>query len=238
MIDQALIFAAGFAKRMRPLTDHLPKPLVTIGDKALLTHIIDHLNAVGVTKIVVNGHHKIDVLRDYMTKIQSDYPHITFILSEEDEILETGGGAIKAMVHFDQTKPLYMVNGDAFWVDAQHEKTLEVLESRLLTSQDDMVLLLQSTDQKDGDYTIINNRAVRTKTKDGTHMFAGVRALHPRILDTYSIENFSFLKIMDDVEAYDRLGGLDHQGQWYHISTPKDLDDANAVLFPQAINHG
>jgi MurNAc alpha-1-phosphate uridylyltransferase len=238
MIDQAFILAAGFAKRMRPLTDALPKPLVMLGDKPILTHTIDKLVALGVKKIVVNGHHHIQKLYDYMPTINATYPDIEFILSAEDELLETGGGAVAALTYLDQTKPFFMINGDAFWVDNPHEDTLDALANAHLSSNNDMTLLLQSiksmplTDAK-GDYSLKNGQAMRSLNKSGTHMFTGVRVLHPGVLDGYAATPYSFLDNMDDTENKGKLGGFDHKGAWYHISTPQDLADVNTALFPK-----
>lgn len=239
-IEQAFILAAGFAKRMRPLTDHLPKPLVLLGGRPVLSHIIDELVAVGVNRIVVNGHHCIEKMRKYMPHIQAEHPNIDFILSEEDDILETGGGTVLALNYLDKNKPFYMINGDAYWVSAQNENTLEALQNEWHTSDTDMVLLLQSTDKmafgkRVGDYIIDSHgKAIRSMNQTGTHMFMGLRILHPRVLEEHKVENFSFLRVMDAVEKNNRLGGYDHKGDWYHISTPEDLENANNTLFKKA----
>jgi MurNAc alpha-1-phosphate uridylyltransferase len=223
-ITQALIFAAGHATRMRPLTDHLPKPLLEVAGKPLLTHIIEHLITEGVTKIVVNGHHAIEPLKAYMAKIRSDYPQREFILSEETELLETGGGAVQAMQYFDPSKPLYMINGDAFWINRAGGRTLQDLAAAWSPTDHDMILLLHPSDDI-GDYDIHEGRAIRSHRKDGAFGFAGVRICMPAVLAGRKPERFSFLEIMDGCESQGRLGGLVHQGQWYHLSTPDDLND-------------
>lgn len=233
MIYQAFILAAGFATRMRPLTDNLPKPLVVLGNKPLLAHIIERLIEVGVTRIVINGFHRIEKLQDYLPIIQKTYPDVTFILSVENEILETGGGAVQALQHLDTQKPFYMINGDAYWIG---DHTLQNLSDIFLNSKNDMTLLLQavssmpSSDAK-GDYNIIDDQAVRDLNKNGTHMFTGIRALHPHVLNDYKQTKFSFLENMDAAEVKNKLGALNHKGDWYHISTPKDLDDTHKILF-------
>ncbi|PCI00932.1 MAG: nucleotidyl transferase [Alphaproteobacteria bacterium] len=237
MIDQAFILAAGFATRMRPLTDNLPKPLIVLGGKPLLTHIIDRLVDVGVKKIVINGFHKVEKLYDYLSLIQHTYPDIEFILSIEDEILETGGGAVQALGYLDNKKPFYMINGDAYWVGGN---TLRDLSTAFEESENDMALLLQSvdsmpTENSQGDYNIVNGQAIRDLNKNGTHMFTGIRALHPRVLDGYKATKFSFLENMDATQEQNKLGGLCHDGDWYHISTPNDLDETHQSLFSKAV---
>ncbi len=147
-ITQAMIFAAGHATRMRPLTDNLPKPLLQVNGQPLLTHIIDHLIVEGVTKIIINGFHAINHLHDYMNDIRIQYPDVEFILSEETDLLETGGGAVKALPHIDMNTPLYMINGDAYWVHSSGGQTLDQLHNAW---NDEMgcLLLLQSTQSMD-----------------------------------------------------------------------------------------
>jgi len=230
-ITQALIFAAGHATRMRPLTDNLPKPLLEVAGKPLLTHIIEHLMIEGVTKIVINGHHAIEPLKAYMTIIQEAYPQCDFILSEEEDLLETGGGAVKAMQYLDSSQPLYMINGDAFWVNREAGRTLQDIAEAWSPEENDMILLLHPSADM-GDYNIDQGKAVRSLNKTGSYGFAGVRICMPYILEGRKPERFSFLEIMDACEEKGRLGAIAHQGQWYHISTPHDLD--NPILTRQA----
>ena len=238
-VHQALIMAAGEAKRMRPLTDNLPKPLLKVGGKPLLTHIIDQLVDVGVTLIVINGYHAIHPLKHYIPDIRKQYPDCEFILSEETILLETGGGAVQALHYLDADKPFYMINGDAYWVNPHNGKSLENLSNQWNTKTHDLLLLLQSCASMNltgavGDYQIVDGQAVRSKSQDGSYMFTGVRICNPKILEQYKAERFSFLEIMDAVENKNRLGGLEHNGQWYHISTPADLEEVNRELFGMA----
>lgn len=239
MIKQALIMAAGQAQRMRPLTDNTPKPLLAVGGTPLLTHIIDHLVYVGVDKIIINAWHAIEALKAYMKTIQSTYPEIEFILSEETELLETGGGAVQALQYLDRDAPFYMINGDAYWMNAPYQNTLETLAVKQAETKADLILLLQPIDSMTltgavGDYDLNGHKATRALDKNGNHMFTGVRIAHPRILSGYKAEHFSFLTIMDAMDAECSLYGMAHEGEWYHISTPADLDSVNACLLGKA----
>jgi len=87
-IRTAMVLAAGLGKRMRPLTDTLPKPLVEVAGRSLIDRVFDRLIAAGVTRIVVNLHHHRAILEAHIAK-RSD---AEFALSPEAELLETGGG--------------------------------------------------------------------------------------------------------------------------------------------------
>jgi len=224
-ISQAIIFAAGHATRMRPLTDNLPKPLLVVRGLPLLTHIIDHLIQEGVTKIIINGYHAIDKMHDYMTDIRTSYPDIDFVLSVENALLDTGGGAVYALDHIDINQPIYMINGDAFWENAPNQTTLNALKQTWSTDMDCLLLLEKDVDHN---YNLKNNHAIRTSDNDGNYGFTGIRIFNPKLLKNYDEIKFSFLKIMDDCEGKKTLYGLEHQGKWYHISTPEDLNMVNA----------
>ncbi len=88
-----MVLAAGFGKRMQPLTLTTPKPLLKVGGRAMLDLAIDHLKAAGITRVVVNAHYLADQVAAHCAGITDS----TILLSREDEILETGGGVKKAL---------------------------------------------------------------------------------------------------------------------------------------------
>ena len=96
MIDRAMVLAAGLGKRMRPLTDTLPKPLVPVAGKALIDHVLDKLADAGVTQAVVNVHHRADQIEAHVKGRAR--PRIV-ISDERGELLDTGGGIVKALPH-------------------------------------------------------------------------------------------------------------------------------------------
>ena len=93
MIKRAIILAAGLGKRMLPLTNELPKPMVKIKGKPIIKHLIDLLDQIGIEKICVNVHYKSELLSDYLQSIKNKK---ILISDETDELLDTGGGIKKA----------------------------------------------------------------------------------------------------------------------------------------------
>ena len=221
MISQAIILCAGLGKRMMPLTSDRPKPLVTVNETPILTHILNHLSAAGVTDIVINGHAHLPVLQSYLR----NHPDIR--LSAENDILDTGGGIQTAIPLLPRPDaPCYVINGDAFW---QETDTLNQLQAQWDATKMDLLLLLQSVTRMTlttpvGDYAIQSDgKAQRRPERDGTHMFTGIRILNPQIMTRAAQTRFSFLDIMDEYEAKGRLYGFDNPGFWHHLSTPEDV---------------
>ncbi len=107
-----MIFAAGRGSRLRPLTDTLPKCLVEIGGKPMLEHVVERLKAVGVTSVVIN----VSYLKEQVVNLikEKDNFGIEVIISEEEELLETGGGLKKAAGHFEDVPEFFVYNADIF----------------------------------------------------------------------------------------------------------------------------
>ena len=86
---KAMVLAAGLGVRMRPLTDHMPKPLVPVAGKPLLDHVLDRLSAQGVERVVVNVHYLADLIERHVASRKT--PQIV-ISDERAKLLNTGGG--------------------------------------------------------------------------------------------------------------------------------------------------
>ena len=110
---KAMVLAAGLGLRMRPLTDHMPKPLVQVAGRALLDHVLDKLGDAGVTEAVVNVHY----LPDQIIQHVASRTHPRVIISDErDQVLGTGGGVVKALPLLGPD-PFFHVNSDTMWID-------------------------------------------------------------------------------------------------------------------------
>ena len=108
---QAMIFAAGLGTRLKPLTDRIPKALVSVGGEPLLKRVIFQLKDAGFTRIVVNVHHFSQQIIDYL-RTHDNFGMDIRISDESEKLLETGGGIKKAWPHFDQTEPILIHNVD------------------------------------------------------------------------------------------------------------------------------
>ena len=224
---EAFILAAGKGTRLRPHTDHMPKPMVPVGGESIIRRSIKKLAQAGVHKIIINLHHLSAVLRDHLYDISN--PEIIF--SEEAELLETAGGIKSALQHFSGA--FFIINGDALWEDGPLP-ALTRLGGAWDDSRMDILLLLHPVSSMrltggSGDYNIdANGLARRAAGKDGAYMFAGIRIAHPRIFKDAPDGAFSFLSLMDEAERKGRLYAIIHDGEWHHISTPSDLTAVNA----------
>src|SRR5690554_3270608 len=108
---KAMIFAAGLGTRLKPLTDNIPKALVTIGGKPLLQHTIEKLKQSGFDEIIINIHHFADQIIEFVLSKNSFNIKIEFS-DEKNKLLDTGGGIKKASNFFNDNKPFLIHNVD------------------------------------------------------------------------------------------------------------------------------
>jgi N-acetyl-alpha-D-muramate 1-phosphate uridylyltransferase len=108
---KAMIFAAGRGTRLRPLTNNIPKALVEVGGRTMLEIVADKLVNRGVNTLVINIHHHSDLSRAFIEKL--NYPGTKIIISDEStELLDTGGGLLKAREWLAGDQPFFVYNVD------------------------------------------------------------------------------------------------------------------------------
>ena len=230
-IERAMVLAAGLGKRMRPLTDDRPKPLVELAGRTLLDRALDRLVAVGVTRIVVNSHYRAEMIAAHLDG-RND-----IVLSPEEVLLETGGGVKAALAHLGGD-PFFVVNSDAVWRDGP-TPTLERLATHWRDASMDALLLLVPTRAIRGatigalgDYHLEPDGRARRRVKGeiAPFLFGGIQILHPRLFDAAPEGPFSLNLLYDRAEATGRLHGMRHDGDWYHVGTPGELAMTEAEL--------
>lgn len=229
----AMVLAAGLGLRMRPITDHTPKPLVAVGGRTMLDRALDHLAAVGVAQAVVNVHHLAARIRDHLTA-RTDGPQ-TVISDETDAVLETGGGVAKALPLLGSA-PFYVCNADIIWTDGPRPALRRLAEAFDPLSMD-ACLLLTPRDLAhgyDGPGDFLLDDAGRPVSRDdrptAPFVFAGVQILTPGVFAGTPAGAWSLRIVYDRLLKAGRLGALVHDGQWFHVGTPQAIAPTAAVL--------
>ncbi len=240
MPRRAMVLAAGFGKRLRPITEETPKPLVPINGRSMLDTILDRLEAAGVEEVVVNLHHLGHKIEEHLADRQS--PQIVF--SPEPDILETGGGVRHALPTLGK-EPFFAINGDVCWLDGR-TPVLRRLAAAWDPAKMDALLLLHPSvyahgyEGKTGDYMMDAGGKLRRRVAPeiAPFIYAGILILHPKLFADTPDGAFSLNLIFDRAEAAGRLYGLRHDGRWYHVGTPESLKDVEARLFDLTIRSG
>jgi MurNAc alpha-1-phosphate uridylyltransferase len=229
----AMIMAAGLGKRMRPLTATRPKPLIEVGGKALLDHVLEKLRAAGVRKVVVNVHYLADALEAHLA---SRAHGLEVVISDErDLLLETGGGLVQAAPMID-SDPFLSLNSDNLWVDGPAD-TLKLLASHWDDAKMDALLLLvplaRALNHKGmGDFHM--SRTGRLRRRDRSHVapfvFTGIQMLSKRSLRDAPEGAFSTNILWDRAIGEGRCFGAVHQGLWFDVGTPASIKLTEAAL--------
>lgn len=230
---QAMVLAAGLGKRMRPLTDTLPKPLIEVAGRSLIDRAIDRLREAGVEKVVVNTSYLAEKLEAHLGKIH--HPHIVF--SREASPLETGGGIARALHHF-ASAPFFAVNGDVIWVNGSGQSALHRLSSHWQEGLDALLLLHPVAKaigyEGRGDFSIEDDGSLVRSLPDKTapYVYAGVQILHPQLFEGCPSGAFSLNLLYDKAmqRRPQRIKAIVHDGAWLHVGDPHGVTLAEDYL--------
>lgn len=230
-IRRAMVLCAGLGQRMRPLTDTMPKPLVTVADRSLIDHILDRLNEAGIEEVVVNTHYLAERLQAHLSLWNS--PRIS--ISHEPELLETGGGVVNALPLLGDA-PFFLINGDAFWLNGPRSALVDLSLQWDPERMDGLMLVHQTARalgyEGRGDFALDQDGLVdwRSEGRSSAFVFAGVMIIHPRVFADAPTGPFSMKVIYDRMIAKQRLFGMNHDGEWFHIGTPDALAAAEEFM--------
>ena len=232
--SHAMVLAAGRGERMRPITDSLPKPLVEVAGQAMLDSVLDRLAAFGVATAVVNVHH----LAERIERHLENRKHPRIVISREDELLDTGGGVAKALPLLGDDA-FFVCNGDVCWLDGR-TPALERIAAAWDEETMDALLLLQPTAlafgyDGSGDFVMdpLGRLRRRREREIAPFVFAGIQLLHPRLFAEAPQGPFSLNRLYDRAIENQRLWGLRHDGEWFHVGTPQALEEVGELLHPQ-----
>ncbi|HZQ14030.1 MAG TPA: nucleotidyltransferase family protein [Pseudolabrys sp.] len=228
----AMVLAAGFGVRMRPLTDDRPKPLVEVAGRALIDHVLDKLAAAGVKTAVVNVHYFADALERHLARRKK--PRIV-ISDERGMLLDTGGGVSKALPLLGAT-PFFHVNSDTLWIDDAMPNLARLAEAFDAKLMDALLLVAPAKGSigyaGSGDFSLhADGRLVaRVAGTQAPLVYAGAAILSPALFDQAPDGAFSLTALFERAAAKGRLRGLRLEGLWMHVGTPDAIAKAEAAI--------
>ena len=221
MIKKAMILAAGFGKRIYPLTLKNPKPLLKIGNETLLSNALKFLELFGIKQAVINVHYLREQIVEYLDK--SQFNLTINIVNEKDKILDTGGGVLNAIQHFSN-EPFLIINPDTIW-NSHYLEELKLMEKLFFENERDKCSLLvvnkkKSFDQSfKGDFSLENNLINRKDKNNMNYIYTGLQIIKPEVFSSLDTKIFSINKIWDKlIESYE-LYGMESNIDFLHVST-------------------
>jgi MurNAc alpha-1-phosphate uridylyltransferase len=231
-IRTAMLLAAGLGTRMKPLTDTRPKPLIEVAGRTLLDRVLDKLVAQGVTRAVVNVHWLAGQIVAHL-KQRTD---IEIVISDETaELLETGGGVIKALPLLGQD-PFFVVNTDVTWATAGDQTFSDMAAAYDPDTMDALLLLAEMGAtlgfRGPGDFFLgPDGQLIRRGDKPSApYVFAGTHITRADLLEGYEAKPFSANTYWNAFGRAGRLFGTVMTPFWLHVGDPKGRDEAEARL--------
>ena len=245
-IDTAFVLAAGYGKRLAPLTDMLPKPLLPVNGKPMLCHIFDKLTEAGISRIFVNTHHLAGEYEKAFASSRGEngayrFKNAKIMFIREEEILDTGGGLKNALPLIGDQAPVLVHNGDIFF-DAPIRDFLNFAEKHAGDESAAATLCLRGDGALrnvavNGGH-IVDMRKTTGAPFEKEMQFTGVFVANPPLLK--SLKNFTADKF-SIVEAFIEAIKKDsksipffeeNRGRWTDIGTPEQYVEINANSAP------
>ena len=216
-IKQGMILAAGLGKRMQPLTNKKPKPLLKIGGSTLLERAINLLINHGVDEISINIHHLGHQIEKFILNLKSQAKFT--ISNEKDTLLDTGGGVKKGAREFKDS-PFFVINPDTIWSD-KYLKEIQSLEMEYFNYNKPCLLLVKKELSLDnyfkGDFNL--NNSLVSKDEQNEYIFTGLQIIKSDHLASFNKNIFSMNEVWAKLIREHNLVGLESKQKFYHLNT-------------------
>lgn len=215
---KGMILAAGRGERLRPLTDHTPKPMVSVHGRPLLAHQIEWLCAAGIRDLVINLHHLGEQIEAHFGNGETFGATIRY--SRETQLLETGGGIVNALPLLGQD-PFLVLNGDIF-------TDFPFTELTPLPDWADIHLVVtpRPAFREHGDFEFADGRIT---ARGEAYVYCGISVLRPGLFAEDRAEPFS---LRDHFFRAIEAGTISAQiwdGYWIDIGNQLQLEEVNRM---------
>ena len=221
---RAMILAAGRGERLRPLTDHTPKPLLDVGGRPLIEHHLEKLAAAGFRELVINLAHHGDKIRDTLGDGSRWGLNIHYS-PEPPGALDTGGGIEQALPLLGDS-PFAVINGDVFT-----QYPLARLRA-IKCSHAHLILVPNPQHNPNGDFELQGGYV----NPDGQPCltFSGISVYHPRFFDSATGGRYSVVPMLREAMGSRHVTGEIFRGTWHDIGTLERLETLRALPGMQA----
>jgi N-acetyl-alpha-D-muramate 1-phosphate uridylyltransferase len=212
---------------MRPLTDHLPKPLLTANGKTLLDYHLEKIQQAGIREVIINLAYLGEKIREHLQ--QHSYTQLKIIFSQEHEPLETGGALLHATDLLGD-EDFLLVNADV-WSDINYQQIIEYKPK--LNQLGHLVLVSNPSFHPQGDFVLnTSSQLLEEKQQQQGFTYSGISILSPQLIENYSGKRIKFPLVEAFREAiiHKKLTGELYCGHWSDVGTPQRLSDLDKFL--------
>lgn len=223
-MNKAMILAAGLGERMRPLTNHTPKPLLEVAGKPLIVYHLEKLAKAGFEEVIINIAHLGYMISEALGDGSKWGIKIIYSDEQEEGALESAGGIVKALPLLGEA-PFLVVNGDV-WCDYVFDADFD-LKGDLAH----LILVDNPDHNAKGDFTLEDGRVLNDG--DAKYTFSGIGYYSPELFSGVTYGASPLAPLLREAIKLERVSGERYKGQWRDIGTPQRLDEINTLLSHQ-----
>lgn len=239
MPKEAMILAAGFGKRLNPLTLSTPKPLIPLQGKPFLEHVLDKLSPLPLDQIIINTHYLAEQIHCFIKNAAINPLLPPIKISHEPEILDVGGGIANALPFF-RSQPFYTINSDIWWSesDLSHSIFLQLAQAWESQKMDALLVLVAKENalfyEGRGDFHLQTDRSLimcdpHNPEDDSPYIYTGIQLIHPRLLKERK-GSYPLPFCFGEACKENRLFGIELEGKWCDAGTLQSLKKLEEYL--------
>ena len=216
-IETALILCAGYGKRVKPLTDVTPKPLLKINDLTLLQRCINLIESLDINHILLNTFYLQDEIKSYIKN--NNFKAKISIIEDGDKILDTGGGILNLM-NASSSEDFFIFNPDTLW-NKDYLIELKEMESFYFKKKLNNILMLVNQslsfdENLKGDFSL--NENLISKNNVNNFIYTGCQILNKNSFKNLNVETFSIRNIWNDLIKKNQLYGYESKKKFLHVT--------------------
>tara|TARA_Y100000748_G_scaffold292672_1_gene281426 strand:- start:1326 stop:2015 length:690 start_codon:yes stop_codon:yes gene_type:complete len=225
-INTALILCAGFGKRLHPLTQEIPKPLLKIKEITLLEKTMSFIEKLKINKIMLNTFHLSNKIEEFVNKINTKIK--IELINDGNEILDTGGGILN-MVRNTSEKDFLVFNPDTIWEDNYIKYVQEMIDLYFKQKMENILLVVNKDSSFDerlnGDFNLVDGKLTRQNNRN--FVYTGCQIINKNIFSKIQKQNFSMNEVWNEQIKNSKLFGYESKNKFLHIT---DLNIYNKIL--------
>ncbi len=216
-IKSALILCAGYGKRLRPITNDVPKPLLKIKNINLLDNTLKFVQSIGINNIKINTFYLAEKIKNFIES--KNYPLKIDIVNDGTKILDTGGGIFNLTKHSEE-EDFLIFNPDTLW-NSNYINIVNEMEKYYFKNKVKNLLMVVNKNKSfdvrfKGDFSLDKNRL--SKEINNEYIFTGCQILNKKVFKKKNDNIFSINEIWNDLINNRELHGYESTTEFVHLT--------------------
>ena len=216
-IKSALILCAGYGKRLQPITNDIPKPLLNIKNINLLENTLRFVQSIGINKIKINTFYLGEKIQNFIES--KNYPLNIDLVSDGEKILDTGGGIFN-LIKQTEEEDFLILNPDTLW-NSNYINTFNEMEKYYFKNKVKNLLMVVNKDKSfdtrfKGDFSLKKNKL--TKKIENDFIYTGCQIINKKVFQNINSNIFSISEIWNNLIDNKELYGYESFNEFIHLT--------------------